>query len=93
MIVQRPDMRTGSVLEAFAEHEQADALRKLATQVLPGDEASWGVELHDAVVQLERQALSQRIDELQQKSRSQGLDETDKYELRMLLQAKVAARH
>ncbi len=93
LIVQRPDMRTGTLLEHFAEHEQAEALRKLATQVMPGDETSWGTELHDAVVQLERQALQQRIDELQQKSRSQGLDETDKYELRMLLQAKVAVRH
>jgi DNA primase DnaG DnaB-binding. len=46
----------------------------------------WAHELHDAIAQLERQTLQQRIDELQQKARAQGLDETDKYELRMLLQ-------
>ena len=63
-----------------------EALRRLAAQVLPGEEASWAHELHDAVAQLERQTVQQRIDELQQKQRAQGLDETDKYEMRMLLQ-------
>ncbi|KAF1685211.1 DNA primase [Pseudoxanthomonas broegbernensis] len=86
-VVQRPGISTGALLERFAEHEQADALRRLAAQVLPGDEAGWAHELHDAVAQLERQTLQQRIDELQQKQRAQGLDETDKYEMRMLLQA------
>jgi DNA primase len=87
VVQQRPDIRTGALLEHFGEHEQADALRKLASQVLPGEEASWVHELHDAVAQLEKQTLQQRIDELQQKSRAQGLDDTDKYEMRMLLQA------
>ena len=92
LVHQRPEISTGALLEHFAEHEQAEALRKLAAQVLPGDEASWAHELHDAAAQLEKQTLQQRIDELQQKQRSQGLDETDKYELRMLLQALVAGR-
>ncbi|WP_372017541.1 DNA primase [Pseudoxanthomonas sp. 10H] len=87
IVRQRPEISTGALLEHFAAHEQGDALRKLATQVLPGEEASWAHELHDAVAQLERQTLQQRIDELQQKQRAQGLDDTDKYELRMLLQA------
>jgi DNA primase len=87
VVRQRPEISTGALLEHFAGHEQGDALRKLATQVLPGEEASWAHELHDAVVQLERQSLQQRIDELQEKQRAQGLDDTDKYELRMLLQA------
>ncbi|KAF1697129.1 DNA primase [Pseudoxanthomonas koreensis] len=87
VVNQRPEISTGALLEHFAEHEQADALHKLATQVLPGEDASWAHELQDAATQLERQTLQQRIDELQQKQRAQGLDETDKYELRMLLQA------
>ena len=87
VVNQRPEISTGALLEHFAGHGQGEALRKLATQVLPGDEASWAHELHDAVVQLERQALQQRIDELQDKQRAQSLDDTDKYELRMLLQA------
>lgn len=87
LVHQRPEISTGALLEHFAEHEQADALRKLAAQALPGDEASWAVELHDAVAQLDKQALLQRIDELRVKQQTQGLDETDKYEQRMLLQA------
>jgi len=87
LVQQRPDISTGALLEHFAAHEQAEALRRLAAQALPGDEAAWATELHDAVAQLERQTLQQRIDELQQKQRALGLDETDKYELRMLLQA------
>jgi len=86
VVQQRQEISTGALLEHFAEHEQAEALRKLAAQVMPGEEASWVHELHDAVVQLEKQTLQQRIDELQQKQRAQGLDETDKYEMRMLLQ-------
>ncbi|KAF1700515.1 DNA primase [Pseudoxanthomonas suwonensis] len=86
VVHQRPEISTGALLEHFADHEQGEALRKLAAQPLPGDEQSWAHELHDAVAQLERQTLQQRIDELQAKQRAQGLDETDKYELRMLLQ-------
>ena len=87
IVRQRPEISTGALLEHFTGHEQGEALRKLATQVLPGDDAGWSHELHDAVAQLERQALQQRIDELQDKQRSHGLDDTDKYEMRMLLQA------
>ena len=67
-------------------------MRKLAAQALPGDGASWAHELHDAVVQLERQTLQQRIDELQHKQRSQGLDQTDKFELRKLLEGLAERR-
>ena len=59
---------------------------------MPGDDASWAHELHDAVVQLERQTLQQRIDELQHKQRSQGLDQTDKFELRKLLEGLAERR-
>src|SRR5690606_15407331 len=86
-VVQRPEISTGALLEAFAGHEQSDALRTLAARALPGDADSWAIELHDATAQLERQALQPRIDELQDKQRAQGLDDTDKYEMRMLLQA------
>ncbi|WP_454832719.1 DNA primase [Pseudoxanthomonas wuyuanensis] len=85
----RPDISTGALLEHFAERSELDALQKLAMQVIPGDEESWRVELLDAVHQLERQTLQQRIEELQVKSREMGLDEADKYELRALLLARV----
>ncbi|MEL1263261.1 DNA primase [Pseudoxanthomonas putridarboris] len=93
VIVQaRPDITTGALLEHFAEREELNALQKLAMQDIPGDEDSWRTELLDAAVQLEKQTLQQRLDELQAKQRSMGLDEADKYELRALLQARIG-RH
>src|SRR3546814_17097353 len=39
LVSARPDLSTGALLEHFAEREEADALQKLASQTLPGDEA------------------------------------------------------
>jgi DNA primase len=92
LVRQRPDISTGALLEHFNEREEQSALQKLAAQALPGEEAAWIEELHDAIAQLEKQTLQQRIDELLAKQRQHGLDETDKYELRALLQARVEHR-
>ena len=90
LVHARPDLSTGALLEHFAEREELAALQKLAVQQVPGDEASWTHELLDAVAQLERQTVQQRIDELLDKQRGSGLDDTDKYELRALLQTRHA---
>ena len=92
LVEQRPDISTGALLEHFDGREEQDALHKLAAQTLPGDEAMWTQELHDAVAQLEKQLLMQRLDELQAKQSQQGLDDTDKYELRELLKARSTLR-
>ena len=92
LVHARPDITTGALLEHFAEREEVVALQKLAMQELPGDEDNWRLEVLDAAVQLEKQMLQQRLDELQAKQRSMGLDEADKYELRTLLQARIG-RH
>lgn len=92
LVEQRPDISTGALLEHFEGREEQDSLHKLAAQTLPGDEAMWNQELHDAVAQLEKQLLLQRLEELQAKQRQQGLDDTDKYELRELLKARAALR-
>jgi len=76
------------LLEHFADREDGAALHKLATQSLPGDAANWREEFQDAIAQLDRQTLQQRVDELQDKQRGQGLDEADKAELRELLQTR-----
>ena len=88
LVSVRPDITTGILLEHFADREDGAALQKLATQSLPGDVALWREEFQDAIAQLDRQVLQQRIDELQEKQRGTGLDETDKTELRELLQAR-----
>jgi DNA primase len=86
----RPEITTGALLEHFHEREELAALQKLAVQEIAGETASWRQELHDVVVQLERQTLQQRLEELLAKQRAQGLDETDKYELRELLKARAS---
>ena len=82
---ERPDIRTGGVLEHFGEREEAAALHKLATQSMPGDDVAWQTEFLDTMAQLEKQMVQQRIDELQEKQRASGLDDRDKDELRGLL--------
>ena len=85
LVRERPDLRTGGLLEHFADRDEAGALQKLAMQAMPGDEAVWRDEFLDAMAQLERQTLQQRIDELQAKRAESGLEERDKEELRALL--------
>jgi DNA primase len=89
LVHARPDVTTGGVLDYFADREEATALQKLASQLMPGEEALWQNEFGDAMAQLEKQTLHQRIDELQAKQREVGLDDEDKTELRALLQSKL----
>ena len=92
IIDARPDISTGALIAHFEGRQEQQWLNTLAMQSLPGDSDSWRQELHDAVAQLEKQLLLQRLDELQAKARSQGLDDTDKYELRELLKVRATLR-
>jgi DNA primase len=85
LVRARPDISVGALLEHFEGREEAAALQKLASQALPGEEDKWREEFLDAMAQIERQTLQQRIEELQAKRREAGLDEGDKVELRDLL--------
>ncbi|MGY0652963.1 DNA primase [Luteimonas sp. A537] len=88
IVSARPDIGTGTLLGHFEGREEAGALQKLASLDLPGDEAGWRLEFLDAIAQLDRQTLGQRVDELLAKQREEGLDAADKAELRELLQAR-----
>ncbi|MEJ7747454.1 MAG: DNA primase, partial [Luteimonas sp.] len=85
----RPDIATGALLEHFVEHEQATALQKLATQSVPGEDASLQTAFLDAIAQLERQTIDQRLDELKALQKETGLSVADKNELLALMQARV----
>ena len=89
LVRERPDITTGGLLEHFADREESTALQKLASQDMPGEEALWRDEFLDAMAQLEKQTLQQRIDELQAKQREVGLDDEDKAEMRALLLTKL----
>lgn len=74
-----------SVLEHFADREEAEALQKLALTDLPGDPEIWRRELLDATEQLSRQRNAQRRDLLIKLQANGGLDAAQKEELRDLL--------
>jgi DNA primase len=86
----RPDITTGSLLEHFAERDEARALQKLAVMDFPGGEDEARLEFHDALRQLERQTTQQRIDALLAKQADGGLLDAEKHELRSLLANKAA---
>jgi DNA primase len=85
LCAERPGMSTGVLLDAFSEREESTALRKLALQEFPGEEAVWQAMLLEAIEQLNRLTLQQRRDALRAKQASEGLDESEKDELRVLL--------
>ena len=93
LINEHPGISVGSLVEHFADREEHAALQKLASQDVPGDEASWRAALADAVVQLEAQARQQRIDEINARVREAGtlsaLSDAEKAELRALQLASV----
>ncbi|MCD9029992.1 DNA primase [Luteimonas sp. BDR2-5] len=91
VVSMRPDINSGMLLAHFDERAEAPALRKLASQTLPGDEASWREELLDAIHQLDLQVLRQRLEELQELQRNRTIDDAGKQELRTLY-ATLASR-
>jgi len=65
LVLQRPDIGTGALVEHFDGREEHAALQKLAVQSLAGDESKWREEFLDAIAQLDRMTLQQRVEELQ----------------------------
>ena len=89
LVRERPDITTGALLEHFDGREELAALQKLAVLDLPGEEPDLRAEFLDAIAQLEKLVLQQRIEELQQLQRDGALEDADKQELRELLQARL----
>ena len=87
LVRERPGITTGALLELFEGREEFAALQKLAMLELPGEDADLRAEFGDAIAQLERQVVQQRIEELQ--PRFAELDADEKRELLQLLQARV----
>ncbi len=81
-IHQRPNIGTGSLLEAFAQHPASAALNRLATQQLPPGNID---VLRDALAQLEKQALQQTLGDLQARMAEVGLSGLSENERQLLL--------
>jgi DNA primase len=81
----RPEISTAAVLEHFAERDEVKALQKLAVMEFPGGEDAWRMEFHDALAQLDRQTVQQRIDDLMKRQGEGSIADAEKDELRTLL--------
>jgi DNA primase len=86
----RPEISTAAILEHYVEREELRALQKLAMMEFPGGETEWKAEFLDALGQLDKQTVQQRIDDLMQKQREGSLGNTEKDELRSLLASRSA---
>ena len=88
----RPDITTGSLLEHFAEREEARALQKLAVMDFPGGEDEARTEFLDALASSNARRSCSGAARIEAKIREQGiagLSDLEKNELRAL-QAPIA---
>jgi DNA primase len=88
LVRTRPDIATGGILEHFAGREELAALEKLTMMEFPAAPTAWKAEFLDALEQLNRQTVQQRIEELLEKQGAGPLTEAEKTELREALATK-----
>jgi DNA primase len=89
LVRARPDIATGGILEHFAGRAEQAALEKLSLMEFPAAPETWTVEFLDALEQLNRQTIQQRIEDLLEKQSAGPLSEAEKAELREALAAKA----
>ena len=88
LVRARPDIATGGILEHFTGREEQAALEKLSLMEFPAAPEAWKAEFLDALEQLNRQTVQQRIEELLEKQGAGPLTEAEKNELREALATK-----
>jgi DNA primase len=82
---QDPDLTMGRVLEHWRDKPEAQHLAKLASAPLVIPEAGYETEFRDAIQRLVEQRVAQRTEQLLTKGRDQALSESEKIELKQLL--------
>ncbi|MGA9421438.1 MAG: DNA primase, partial [Rhodanobacteraceae bacterium] len=87
----RPDISTAGLIERYADREEASAFAKLAVIEFPGGEDEARMEFVDAIAQLDRQSVQQRLDDLLKQKTESSLDNEETAELRELLASKGRA--
>ncbi|HBK56840.1 MAG TPA: DNA primase [Xanthomonadales bacterium] len=88
-IQARPNLTTGALLDALADHPQAASVRTLALTDIPGTTDAQRQEFLGAIARLGQQTADQRIAELTEQQRQVGLDDQQKTELRVLLSRRL----
>ena len=63
-------------------------MQKLAVMKFPGEEDAWRAEFFDALKQLDRHMLQQRVDDLMKKQADGSIAQVEKDQLRSLLAQK-----
>ncbi|HEY1141496.1 MAG TPA: DNA primase [Lysobacter sp.] len=95
VVVSRPDITTGSLIEYFSDREELAALQKLAANHFVGDEQVLDRYFLGTIYQLDLQAVEQRNADLAGKLRElgpSGLDPQERAELTQLLNDARALR-
>jgi DNA primase len=85
----RPEIGTAALLQHFEGREEAAALHKLALMDFAPTPEHWQAEFLDALAQLDRQTVQQRIDELLARQAEGTLSDAEKAELRDCLAVKA----
>ncbi|QDE41126.1 DNA primase [Luteibacter pinisoli] len=83
VVRSRPDIRPAVLVEHFMERPEYNALQKLMQAEVIGEPDMQRVEFLDALAGMQRQAITQRREDLS--ARISTLDDTEKAELRVLL--------
>jgi DNA primase len=94
LIRERQEINTGALLEHFDGREEAISLQKLAAQELPGEKSILREVFLDAIKQLQKLVMQQRIDELQSKWAAVGVPSAlnaEEHEELKLLQRDIRA--
>jgi len=87
---ERPEISTAAIVDLYAEREEGRSLQKLAVMEFPGGENAWQAEFFDALKQLDRQTMQQRVEDLMKKQADGSITSAEKDELRNLLPLKSA---
>jgi DNA primase len=81
LVRTRPDVATGGILTHFEGRDEQAALNKLSLMDFPAAPEQWRAEFLDALEQLNRQTMQQRVDELRARQAEGAISEVEMREL------------
>jgi DNA primase len=92
LLMNRPDLKTGQIIEHYRDSEHKQALAKLAAWEHPTLSGDVEAEFRGVLDQLRRETLSAETERLMSKERLSGLTSAEKIELKRLLAEKSGGR-
>ena len=92
LLMNRPELKTGSIIEHYRDSEHQQALAKLAAWEHPTLSGDVEIEFQGVLEQLRREARWAETERLMSKERLSGLTSAEKVELKRLLAEKSGGR-